>query len=138
MAELEKMYGKDSSKWTWGEMHAATFRNQTLGTSGVGPIEALFNRGPFPVGGGEAIVNATGWSVVDGYETNWLPSMRMIVDLGNLENSLTVHTTGQSGHAFNKHYDDMSSMWANIEYYPMLWTLDAVNEDTDGHLKLVP
>ncbi len=53
-----------------------------------------------PAGGGEAIVNATGWSVKDGYETNWLPSMRMIVDLGNLNNSVTVHTTGQSGHAY--------------------------------------
>jgi penicillin amidase len=138
LAELEKTYGRDSSKWTWGEMHAATFRNQTLGTSGVGPIEALFNRGPFPVGGGSSIVNATGWSVVDGYETNWLPSMRMIVDLGNLDNSLTVHTTGQSGHAYSQHYADMAPMWANLEYYPMLWSAQAVNEDAEGHLRLVP
>ena len=73
-------------------MHAATFRNSTLGESDVELIESLLIARPYPVGGGEAIVNATGWSVKDGYETNWLPSMRMIVDLGNLNNSVTVHT----------------------------------------------
>ena len=138
IAELEDIFGKDISKWNWGEMHAATFRNGTLGESGIGPIEALFNRGPFPTGGGEAIVNATGWSVKDGYETNWLPSFRMVVDLGNLDNSVTVHTTGQSGHAYNEHYDDMAPMWANIEYYSMLWSEESITNNAEGHLILSP
>jgi penicillin amidase len=136
--ELEHLYGKDSSRWTWGEMHAATFRNQTLGESGIGLIEDLFNRGPFPVGGGDAIVNATGWSVIEGYETDWLPSMRMIVDLSELNNSLTVHTTGQSGHAYSPHYADMSPMWAAIQYYPMFWSQESVIPDSEGHLRLLP
>ena len=138
VAELQKMYGKDMSKWIWGDMHASTFRNSTLGESGVSLIENLFNRGPIPTGGGEAIVNATGWSVKDGYETNWLPSMRMIVDFSNLNNSVTVHTTGQSGHAYNEHYDDMASMWANIKYYSMWWEQESVIKDSEGHLKLAP
>ncbi len=136
--ELESSYGKDPAKWNWGDMHAATFRNQTLGKSGVGLIEDLFNRGPFPVGGGEAIVDATGWSVIDGYETNWLPSMRMIVDMSNLNNSVTVHTTGESGHAYHPHYADMSPLWANIKYYPMLWDQKAVASQAEGHLQLLP
>ncbi len=138
VAELQKMFGKDMSKWVWGDMHAATFRNSTLGESGVSLIESLFNRGPIPTGGGDAIVNATGWSVNDGYETNWLPSMRMIVDFSNLNNSWTVHTTGQSGHAFSEHYDDMAPLWANVKYYPMWWEQDSVQKDSEGHLKLVP
>ena len=99
-------------------MHASTFRNGTLGESGVGPIEALFNRGPFLTSGGEAVINATGWSVQDGYETNWLPSMRMIVDLSNLNNSVTVHTTGESGHAYHPHYDDMAP---SVGEHPILF-----------------
>lgn len=138
VAELEKIFGRDSARWNWGEMHASTFRNGTLGESGVSPIEALFNRGPFPTSGGEAIVNATGWSVIDGYETNWLPSMRMIVDLGDLTNSVTVHTTGQSGHAYHPHYIDMAQMWANIQYYSMLWDEKAVTSQAEGHLVLKP
>jgi penicillin amidase len=138
VAELEELFGKDTSKWNWGDMHASTFRNRTLGESDVGLIESLFNRGPFPTSGGEAIVNATGWSVVDGYETNWLPSMRMIADLGDLNNSVTIHTTGQSGHAYHPHYDDMASLWANIQYYPMLWSQQAIVDDAEGHLVLSP
>jgi penicillin G amidase len=136
--ELEEIFGKDPSAWNWGEMHASTFRNSTLGESGVGLIEDLFNRGPIPTGGGESIVNATGWSVRDGYETNWLPSLRMIVDLGDLNNSLTVHTTGQSGHAYHPHYDDMAQLWANIEYYPMLWDQASIEQNAEGHLVLQP
>jgi penicillin amidase len=136
--ELEEIFGRDPAKWNWGDLHASTFRNSTLGESGVPPIEALFNRGPFPTGGGESIVNATGWSVKDGYETSWLPSMRMIVDLGNLNNSVTVHTTGQSGHAYHPHYDDMASLWANIEYYSMLWDEDAIRSGAEGHLVMIP
>jgi penicillin amidase len=138
VAEVEGMFGKDPVKWNWGEMHASTFRNGTLGESGVGPIEALFNRGPFPTGGGESIINATGWSVKDGYETNWLPSMRMIVDLSDLNNSVTVHTTGQSGHAYHPHYDDMTPLWANIQYYSMLWDEQTVVSSSEGRLALLP
>ena len=138
VAELGEIFGRDPAKWNWGEMHASTFRNGTLGESGVAPIEGLFNRGPFSTSGGDSIVNATGWSVKDGYETNWLPSMRMIVDLGNLNNSVTVHTTGQSGHAFHPHYIDMAPLWANIEYYSMLWDEDEVTSDAEGHLVLTP
>jgi hypothetical protein len=74
----------------------------------------------------------------DGYETNWLPSFRMIVDLGDLNNSITVHTTGQSGHAYNEHYDDMAPMWANVEYYSMLWSEQSIMENAEGHLVLSP
>jgi penicillin G amidase len=138
VAELEEIFGRDPAKWNWGEMHASTFRNGTLGESGVSPIESLFNRGPFPTSGGESIVNATGWSIKDGYQTTSLPSLRMIVDLGNLNNSVTVHTTGQSGHAYHPHYIDMAPLWANVQYYSMLWDEAAVMADAEGHLVLTP
>jgi penicillin amidase len=137
--QLEKEYGKDPAKWPrWGELHTATFRNGTLGESGVGPIESLFNRGPFETGGGQSIVNATGWDVGVSFEVDWLPSMRMIVDLGDLRNSVTVHTTGQSGHAHHPHYIDMAPLWSTGQYYPMLWNQQAVVSNAEGRLRLVP
>lgn len=131
-------YGSDISKWKWGDFHSATFRNKTLGNSGIAPIESLFNRGPYPTSGGESLVNATGWDMYTSFDVNWLPSMRMIVDLSNLNNSVTVHTTGESGHAYNPHYIDMVDLWRNIQYYPMWWNEDAVNKDAEAELKLVP
>jgi penicillin amidase len=136
--EVMGHFGGDVSKWKWGVLHAANFRNQTLGESGIGLIESLFNRGPFQVGGGEAIVDATGWSVNDGYETNWLPSMRMVVDMNDLESSVAIHTTGQSGHAFHPHYDDMAPLWARIAYFPMLYDQAKVEKVAEGHLQLLP
>lgn len=138
VTELEETLGKDSSKWKWGDLHTSTFENGTLGKSGVFLIEDLFNRGPFATSGGKGIVNATSWNSTLGYEVTNVPSMRMIVDLGDLNNSVTVHTTGQSGHAYHPHYIDMAEMWANIEYYSMLWDQKEVMSQAEGHLVLTP
>lgn len=138
IAELEATLGKDSSKWTWGALHTSTFKNGTLGLSGVFLIEDLFNRGPFATSGGAGIVNATGWRATLGYEVTNVPSMRQIVDMSNLDNSLTVHTTGQSGHAYHPHYIDMAPLWAGVQYYPMWFDQESVIKDSEGHLKLVP
>jgi penicillin amidase len=138
--ELKTTLGGDPLKWTWGDLHTLTLRNATLGESGVGLIEAIFNRGPFRTAGGESIVNATGWEPIaeNPYEVNWLPSMRMLVDLGNLGNSLLIHTTGQSGHAYHPHYADMTDLWRNIQYHPMLWGREQVEAGAEGHLRLTP
>ncbi|MFZ5808249.1 MAG: penicillin acylase family protein [Chloroflexota bacterium] len=136
--ELERNLGKNPEKWRWGVLHTATFRNQTLGESGIPPLEGLFNRGPFETGGGASIVNATGWDAAEGFAVDWLPSMRMIVDLSNLNRSLTIHTTGQSGHAFHSHYIDMADYWRTIQYMPMWWDKTSVLENTEAVLRLQP
>jgi len=136
--ELEKLQGKDPARWNWGELHGAVFRNQSLGESGVAPIEALFNRGPFPTAGGESIVNANGWNALESYQLDWLPSTRMIVDLGAMQNSLSIHTTGQSGHAYHSHYIDMTDLWRMIQYHPMLWEQEQVQAGAEGVLRLMP
>ncbi len=139
VTEVEQLQGKDPSRWNWGSQHTLTFKNKNLGQSGVGPIEALFNRGPYATAGGKAIVNATGWSTDAGdYTVNWLPSMRMIVDLSDLSRSLTVHTTGQSGHAYNPHYTDMIDLWRNIQYHPQRWKPEDIQKNAEGHLLLTP
>jgi penicillin amidase len=136
--ELEDLQGKDPANWKWGELHTATFKNSTLGNSGIGLIEDLFNSDAYPTSGGGSIVNATGWDASESYEVNWIPSMRMIVDMNDLNNSLSVHTTGESGHAGHPHYTDMIDLWRNIEYYPMYWEQDSVIGYSEAHLILVP
>lgn len=134
--ELKDNLGDDPEKWKWGDIHTITFRNSTLGESGITLIENLFNRGPYPVSGGASIVNASGWDSSESYDVTALPSMRMIVDLSNLENSLTINTTGQSGHSYHPHYTDMVDKWRQIQYHPMLWSRNMVEEDSEGHLRL--
>ncbi len=138
VAELEELLGKDPGKWTWGALHTATFRNATLGESGIAPIEALFNRGPYEAAGGSSIVNATSWDYIEGYDLVMVPSERMIVNLANLPESLMIHTTGQSGHAYHPHYIDMIDAWRRIEYRPMVWTREQAQTLAEGMLTLTP
>ena len=138
VTELEEKLGKNPERWAWGDLHTVTFRNASLGESGIPPIEALFNRGPFPTSGGDSIVNATGWTATEPYALDSLPSLRMIVDFSNLVNSLGTHTTGQSGHAYSEHYYDMVDLWRMIQYHPMLWERGQIESAAEGHLRLLP
>jgi penicillin amidase len=138
VGELEAVLGKNPQRWAWGDLHTVTFRNPSLGQSGVAPLEALFNRGPYRTSGGGAIVNATGWDARKSYELVSLPSERMIIDLGDLEGAISVNTTGQSGHPYHPHYTDQVDLWRTIQYHPMLWSRSQVEADAEGHLHLVP
>lgn len=130
--------GGNFERWSWGKVHTATFENQTLGQSGIALIEAIFNRGPFPTSGGGGMINATSWKLQDPFTVTSVPSMRQIIDLGDLSNSLVVHTTGQSGHAGHRHYDDMIDSWRFIEYHPTLWSRPEVEASSREHLSLLP
>jgi len=142
VSELEQRFGRATSKWNWGDMHTLTLTNSTLGASGVPPIEALFNRGPFRTGGGSLIVNATGWDaskeMPDAYHVSSYPSERVIYDFSDFNNSIAIHTSGQSGHAYHAHYADMTPLWANIQYYPLWWNLESITAAAEGHLILTP
>ena len=49
-----------------------------------------------------------------------------------------MHTTGQSGHASNPHYVDLTDPWRNIQYHGMLWYREQVEGDASAYLELVP
>lgn len=136
--ELQQKYG-DPSTWRWGKLHTLTFESETFGRSGIKPVEMLFNRGPFETAGGTAVINATAWFASSGsYEVSDLPSMRMIVDLSNLENSQAIHTTGQSGHPYHDNYTDMADMWRKIQYLPLHFTKPSVTSASPHLLTLTP
>jgi penicillin amidase len=59
--ELEELQGDEPANWDWGKLHGIVFRNPTLGESGIGLIEGLFNRGPYQTSGTSSVVNDTGW-----------------------------------------------------------------------------
>ena len=138
VAELNSLQGSDPTKWNWGALHTLTFTNQTLGKSGIAPIERLFNRGPVPTAGGEAIVNANGWTPKNGYVVDWVPSMRQVVDLSNFDASTWVNLTGQSGHAYNANYSDQIDAWQSGAQYPWAFSQSAVDASTENTLILEP
>ncbi|NYI07776.1 penicillin acylase family protein [Allostreptomyces psammosilenae] len=136
--ELTARIGKNIEDWSWGRLHALDLENQTLGVSGLTPVESLLNRGPYEVGGGSAAVNATGWNAAAGYATNWVPSMRMVVDLSDLDISRWINVTGASGHAFHDNYDDQTALWQEGRLLAWPFTEQAVGAVARDRLTLTP
>ncbi len=136
--ELSGLQGADPAGWRWGALHTLLLQNATLGSSGIKPIEMLFNRGPIETSGGSGIVNATGWTPSEGYEVNWVPSMRQVVDLSNFDASTWVNLTGNSGHAYNPNYSDQIDAWQSGQQFPWAWSPTAVQESAEATLTLVP
>ncbi|SEG17412.1 penicillin amidase [Thermomonospora echinospora] len=136
--ELTGRLGDDPRAWRWGDLHTLQLTNDTFGTSGIAPIEWLFNRGPLKLSGGASIVNATGWDAQEGYEVTWVPSMRMVADLADLDRSRWINLTGASGHAFHDNYADQSRLWADGETIPMRSRTDSVRGAAEHTLTLTP
>ena len=136
--ELSDRLGDDPSGWRWGDLHTLTLRNQSFGVSGIAPVEWLFNKGPEPVSGGSSIVNATGWDAAAGYDVDAVPSMRMVVDLGDLDASRWVQLSGNSGHAFSEHYADQFGPWRRGELLPMRWDRETIRREAEHTMRLKP
>ncbi len=136
--ELAALQGTDVTRWNWGALHAITLRSDTFGSSGIAPIEALFNRGPYPVGGGASVVDATGWTIGASYATTTVPSMRMVVDLDDFDASTWIHLTGASGHAYHEHYVDQTEDWSSGVQRPWAFTPKAVDAAARDTLVLTP
>ncbi|MGL5858179.1 MAG: penicillin acylase family protein [Angustibacter sp.] len=137
--DLTQSLGKDVARWRWSRLHRLELTHTPLGGDGVpGPVRALVNRGPYPVGGGQGTVTATGWDPGAGYEVVVAPSMRMVVDLADWDRSTWVNLTGASGHPFDAHYDDQVDRWATGRSYSWPFTARAVQDAADQRQTLRP
>ena len=131
--------GPDRTLWKWGKLHTATFVSNPLGASGIGPIESLVNRGPFPAGGTTDAPNACRWTVDKGdFTVQTCPSMRMIIDMSDISQSVCMNLTGQSGNPASQWYGNLIDSWLNVKYHPMLWTRQQVDAGAAHNLMLVP
>jgi penicillin amidase len=153
--ELAAAYGNDPAKWTWGALHQARFEEATLGTSGIGPLEWYFDKGPFAAPGAAGAVNNTYYRPsraypdpddpeyepvgIDGvFGVTNLPSYRLSIDMEDLDGARIVQTTGQSGNPFDRHYGDLIDDWLIGETVPLAFSPEAVREATIETLLLSP
>ena len=136
--ELTRLQSLDASEWTWGHLHELNLRHATLGESGVGPLEWLFNREDHGVGGGSSTVDATGWDASQGYGVTAAPSMRMVVSLADFDRSRYINLTGVSGHPGSSHYSDQTELFVNGEFLPWAFSREAVVAAGEDTLLLTP
>src|SRR4030042_353684 len=133
--ELRTRLGHDMSSWRWGRVHTISFPHML----GKGPLARLLSRGPYPMGGDHNTVAQAAYDPMAPYAAGLsVPSYRQIVDLGNLSNSVSAHTTGQSGQPGSRHFADMIPLWRRVEYHPMLFERDAILAQSEGVLTREP
>jgi penicillin amidase len=116
---LSKEYGNDPKKWAWGNAHVAVSEHRPL--SKVPVLGRIFNlRAPFP--GDSNTINVGRLELMrsdNPYETMQAPSLRTIYDLSDLEKSLFIYQSGQSGWVQSPRYRNMTALWAKNEYLPL-------------------
>lgn len=136
--QLTEQLGKRTDRWTWGRAHSATFQNATLGRSGVGFVERIFNRGPVAVAGGLDVLRRSDFRVNEPFVVHHIASLRMVADTADWSSALYVHGPGQSGHPASRHYADMMRPWAEGAYRAHPWTHEEIRDQSRRRLVLEP
>jgi len=136
LADLERRLGADRGLWRWGDLHVARSAHRPF--SAV-PVLARWFDLRQSVGGDMYTVDVSEntISAKAPFEAVAGPSLRALYDLSNLENSLFIQSTGQSGNRFSPFYDNFAARWGRVDYIPMRTARAAVEADALGTLRLV-
>lgn len=132
---LSNEYGKDPSKWSWGAAHTALSEHRPL--TKVPFLGSLFNL-KTPFAGDSFSVNVGRLQLLrssNPYETLQAASLRTVYDLSDLEQSVFIYQTGQSGWVQSKLYRNMNPLWAKNEYLPLQMKPANVTRQLELHIK---
>lgn len=138
VGDLRARYGDDTSKWRWGEAHKMYGEHRPF--SRVWPLSKLFTV-EVPSSGGRYTLNRGATDFKDTKNPDRSvhgASYRAIYDFSDLDKSLFIHTTGQSGNPLSPLYDNMADRWAKVEYIQMTTKPVEYKSGALGSWKLSP
>ena len=143
--QLTNILDKDPSDWRWGDLHQLHLTHSVLSPDVLPwPIAGFLNPAPFAVAGGSESVNATAGDYSMGADGRFDftvtsgPSMRMVVDLLDLDASTWVNATGNSGHPASRNYTSQIAAWTSGRTYAWAWSREAVEAAAVDTLILTP
>jgi penicillin G amidase len=129
VAQIPRLVGTDDhNAWQWGITIPLTFRHPLGGA--LRPLGWLLNVGPFPQSGTANTIKRATRGVG--------PSMRMVIDLGEIDSSVQNITFGESGQPFSPYYKDQFEAWYHGQSFPMLFSDEAVDKGGVHRLVLEP
>lgn len=133
---LEKVQGAQPQQWRWGALQTTQFPHP------FGKLPESLTRKQFHVpgiarGGSAYTVNQSTYRFSDFVQLNGA-SFRVVIDVGNWDASRAINTPGQSGDPASAHFSDLAEKWAKGEYFPLLYSRDAIEANTEQRLRLVP
>ena len=115
---LENQLGKEVNSWTWNRVHTLEHQHPLGKVLG---LKWLFNVGSFEVPGSAEVINNLMFDFTDmgKYIVKAGPSTRRVIDFSDIENSMSILPTGQSGNPFSKHYNDQAEMYNSGKFRKM-------------------
>ena len=137
MNRVASRHGDDPDRWQWGDEHRAIAEHRPFADT---PLAPLFNlSGPAP--GSMYAVNAFSFSPLDDerpFAATHGPGFRAIYDLADLERSLFIQSTGQSGNILSPWYRNMERGWRNGGYFTIPTERTEYEPNAAGRLRLLP
>jgi penicillin amidase len=127
--------GPDPAGWRWGDIHRARFIHPLGRMPG---LEPLFVAADLPLGGDEQTVNNAGFEGDGPFDVYVVPSWRAVYDLSNLDDSMGILPTGQSGNPASSHWNDQTDTWTAGELRPLPFTRAAVEAAATERLTIAP
>jgi len=130
ISSLEEQFGNDIQKWTWDKAISVTHKHVF---DKVAFLKNYFNVGPFEIDGSNKVINNQIFPINKSgiYEVNAGPSTRRIIDFSDVENSVTIIPTGQSGNVFSKHYKDQAQKYVDGEFVKMMLNKEDIEASKD-------
>ncbi len=137
---LSELKGERMSTWEWGDLHRLHLTHPLGEAEELRTVANLFriNRPPLSLAGGRNTVNKGAYPLGGDYKIKVGPSMRHVVDFGDLDNATLCFPGGQSGQPFSSHYADQVELWKNGNPHPMPMSMQALQEAEESRLQLVP
>ncbi|MEE9455278.1 MAG: penicillin acylase family protein [Paracoccaceae bacterium] len=118
LLHLQERYGNNVNRWRWGAAHQAFHKSSVLGKIPV--ISWFANIRQETPGGDNTLLRGATRGTGDAPFTNVHASgFRAVYDFSDLDSSVMIISTGQSGHFLSRHYDDLSALWRRGEYIQM-------------------
>ncbi|NHF72319.1 penicillin acylase family protein [Paracoccus xiamenensis] len=135
--DLTDRYGPDVTSWRWGDAHEAVQMHPALGPiprlgwianlrQSLSGGDTTLARAPAQDAGGRPFQPISG----AGY--------RGVYDLADPDSSVFIIASGQSGHPFSRHYDDLAVKWRRGEYVTMSLDPDLARAAAAGVTRLLP
>ncbi len=117
LEDLRERQGEDSAEWRWGRTHRSEFPHTLVGAYDLPTIERS---------GGAGTVAATG------------ATYRHIIDFSDLDASVGSNAPGQSARPESPYYGNLAESWGAGEYFPLLFSREAVEARAEHRLVLRP
>ena len=131
LAELKSKYGAKWQDWKYGVAHISYSEHRPFGK--VNPLSKVFNvtvesgGGPYTLHRGQTDFGEEG-----PYRSRHGAAYRAVYDFSDLNKSMFIQSTGQSGNFLSQHYRDFAKPWSQSKFIPMTTDKESYSLNAKG------